>query len=407
MRVIGIIAEFNPFHNGHSELIKKAREAVGDPRAVTMSVMSGPFVQRGLPSILPKELRAASALKCGIDVVLEIPFTFACAPSERFARGGIELLYRTGVVTDIAFGVDCKDPKILPELADVSPDDNVLKECLSSGMSFPAARSNAVISALGDISDEKRELVKDALRRPNSILALDYIREIRAMKAGFKIHMIKREGGSSATAIRSDIYGMGSPLSAAALADKLTGSIPDRALAEYLSGIGKDFHMADLDRYARDIISETYRDTDLSGSAYMSDGLDGHIRNTLKAAKETDFASISAALNTKHFTMPRIYRGITSALLGQRASYVEEEKHVQYIRVLGFTREGRYCLKIMGKCARLPVIHNCSDALELFSSSDRLKKQFELDIAANDLQADYLGTERGLQWKIPPVMVTK
>ena len=105
--------------------------------------------------------------------------------------------------------------------------------------------------------------------------------------------------------------------------------------------------------------------------------------------------------------MPRIYRGITSALLGQRASYVEEEKHVQYIRVLGFTREGRYCLKIMGKCARLPVIHNCSDALELFSSSDRLKKQFELDIAANDLQADYLGTERGLQWKIPPVMVTK
>ncbi|MBO7448933.1 MAG: nucleotidyltransferase family protein, partial [Clostridiales bacterium] len=84
MRVIGIIAEYNPFHNGHEYLIKKAREIVADPRAIVLVVMSGPFTQRGLPSILPKNIRAKQALLCGADVVLELPFTFACAPSERF-----------------------------------------------------------------------------------------------------------------------------------------------------------------------------------------------------------------------------------------------------------------------------------------------------------------------------------
>ena len=81
MRVIGIIAEFNPFHKGHEYLIERAREAVGDPRAIVMTVMSGPFVQRGTPSILPKNIRAKQALKSGADLVIEIPFTFACAPS--------------------------------------------------------------------------------------------------------------------------------------------------------------------------------------------------------------------------------------------------------------------------------------------------------------------------------------
>ena len=404
MRVIGIVTEFNPFHNGHEELIKRAREEVKDPRAVVMCVMSGPFVQRGLPSVLPKHVRAESALKCGADVVLEIPFTFACAPSERFAHGAVELLYRTGVVTDIAFGVDCKDPDILFELAEKEPDENILKECLASGMSFPAARSEALTATFKDITEEKKELIKDTLRQPNSILALDYIKEIRSQKAGFKIHMIKRTLDSSATAIREDIYSLENKDSVSEVADKLMGKIPDRALATYLSSLGGYCHIADMESYMESVCREVEKTPDMSGFAYMGDGLEGHIRNTLDSAKSSGFRSVSERLATKHFTMPRIYRAMTSLLMGQSKDYVEEEKHLQYIRVLGSTREGRYCLKIMGKCARLPLIHNCSDALELYSSNERLKKQFNMDLRANNIQAGLLGLKRDYEWEIPPVI---
>ncbi|MBR6484694.1 MAG: nucleotidyltransferase family protein [Clostridiales bacterium] len=404
MRVIGIVTEFNPFHNGHEELIKRAREEVKDPRAVVMCVMSGPFVQRGLPSVLPKHVRAESALKCGADVVLEIPFTFACAPSERFAHGAVELLYRTGVVTDIAFGVDCKDPDILFELAEKEPDENILKECLASGMSFPAARSEALTATFKDITEEKKELIKDTLRQPNSILALDYIKEIRSQKAGFKIHMIKRTLDSSATAIREDIYSLENKDSVSEVADKLMGKIPDKALATYLSSLGGYCRMADTESYMGSVCREVERTPDMSGFAYMGDGLEGHIRNTLDSAKSSGFRSVSERLATKHFTMPRIYRAMTSLLMGQSKDYVEEEKHLQYIRILGSTREGRYCLKIMGKCARLPLIHNCSDALELYSSNERLKKQFTMDLRANNIQAALLGLKRDYEWEIPPVI---
>jgi len=92
-------------------------------------------------------------------------------------------------------------------------------------------------------------------------------------------------------------------------------------------------------------------------------------------------------------------------MTGQRASYVEQEKHAQYIRVLGFSNEGKYCLKIMGKCARLPILSNASDALELYSSNPRLKAQFELDLLANDIYASYASMEQGYEWKLPPVKV--
>ena len=92
-------------------------------------------------------------------------------------------------------------------------------------------------------------------------------------------------------------------------------------------------------------------------------------------------------------------------MVGQKASYVEKEKHVQYIRVLGFTNEGRYCLKIMGKCARLPIISNASDALELYSENPALKAQFELDLLANDIYARYASMEQGYEWKVAPLKV--
>ncbi|MCQ2531795.1 MAG: nucleotidyltransferase family protein [Saccharofermentans sp.] len=404
MRVIGIIAEFNPFHNGHKYLIEEARRRVNDPRAIVMTVMSGAFVQRGFPSVLPKHERARMALLNGADVAIEIPFTFACSPSERFARGSVELLYRTGVVTDLAFGVDCQKPELLFELADIEPDEDVLKSSLASGNSFPSARAEAVISmwtqSHPDASSEDINVVSDTLRQPNSILALDYIRAVRDMKINFKIHLIPRIPDSSATSVREKLM---SATTTTETANSLMGTMPDNALAVWLSAMSNNkFTLPMRDNLAKDIYLriKTYP---LNDVAYMSDGLDGYITNTLE--RSCNFINMMKSLQTKHFTMPRIRRALSSFLVGQKADYIDQEKHVQYIRVLGFSREGRYCLKVMGKCARLPIIHNPSDALELYASNPRLKAQFELDLQASRVQAVYLGMDPDYEWSQAPIVV--
>ena len=148
MRVIGIVAEFNPFHNGHEYLIKEARKIVNDPRAIVMPVISGFFTQRGLPAICPPSVRARQALLCGADVVLELPFSFSCAPSSRFAEGAISELISTGVVTDIAFGVDTDDTDLLKKLAEIDftgeEFNNKLNGYISTGISFPQARTGTL-----------------------------------------------------------------------------------------------------------------------------------------------------------------------------------------------------------------------------------------------------------------------
>lgn len=409
MRVIGIITEFNPLHQGHEYLINEARRLVNDPRAFVMTAMSGPFVQRGLPAVTSKHVRTGMALKSGADAVIEIPFTFACAPSERFAFGAVELLYRTGVVTDLAFGIDCENPELITELARLTPDDEVVRACLKSGKSYPAARAEGMSAAylhLHPDSDENTlSAVRDTLHQPNSILALDYIRAVKALNTGFRIHMIPRKPGMSATATREKLFSANTA-SVSSVADTLIGSIPDAPLSVWLSALSAgELSIPDNDRYVRSLVSLVRRGEDMSRYAYMTDGLDGYIRNTFCDIRDDySFTNISSALSTKHFTMPRIWRALASLSTGQTAEYVDSEKHVQYIRILGFSKEGRYCLKIMGKCARLPLIHNCSDALELYSERPRLKSAFELDLNACRLHAEYLGMNPDYEWNRPPIM---
>lgn len=415
MRVIGIVAEYNPFHNGHEYLIKKAREIVNDPRAIVLVVMSGPFTQRGLPSVLPKDVRAKQALLCGADVVLELPFTFACAPSERFAFGAIETLYRTGVVTDIAFGIDSDNFDLLKKLSETDFDKNEaftasLKKNLEDGMSFPSARAGAI----ADVFEyEDKEELRNTLRRPNSILALDYLRAIRIFKKNFNVIAIPRVGddydsaevGSkypSATAIRDIIRDCGN--SQSSLGSRLAGLLPDDSLAVMLSALSmKRYAFPDMDLYAKSAVMKL--DSADETIAYMGDGLLGYIRNTCEKLRSSDsgFEPLMNRLNTKHFTQGRILRAMASMMADQSGEFVSFHKHVPYIRVLGFTREGRYCLKIMGKCAKVPLIHNCSDFLE--QQDKEIAAVSALDKKAANLQNVLMGLPLNTDWDIPPVSV--
>ena len=428
MRVIGIIAEFNPFHNGHEYLIKKAREVVNDPRAIVMPVMSGFFTQRGLPAICPPAVRARQALLCGADVVIELPFSFSCAPSSRFAEGAVSELISTGVVTDIAFGVDTDDTELLKAIADIDFEEdesfnNKLNEYISTGISFPQARAAAIkelASAKGITGD-----IDQILSSPNSILALDYLLALKKYDWKHKINviMIKREGEgyhssdissefTSATAIRNAISEEAPVFSQSAIATKLNGHMPDLALGVMLSSCSSGiFRFPDYVDYMRITMLTAAASSSLDAIAYMSDDMSGYIKNFAndirpKTIPDDDYGlkSFESKVSTKRYTLSRIMRALASMNAGQDNSYLDI-KRPPYVRVLGFNNEGKYCLKIMGKCAKVPVINRPSDCLELQSGNEELKKIFELDMRAASIGWKLYGKDTASEWESIPVIV--
>lgn len=169
MKIVGLITEYNPFHNGHQYHIQKSLEVTGADAAIV--VMSGDYVQRGTPAIMPKHLRAEMALKCGACAVFELPVCYATATAELFALGAVSFLDQLGVVDYLCFGSECNDLDGLTKIADIlcdEPDEytKFLKENLRAGMSFPAARQDALSSYMG-ISD-----CSFLLSDPNNILSI-------------------------------------------------------------------------------------------------------------------------------------------------------------------------------------------------------------------------------------------
>lgn len=427
MRVIGIIAEFNPFHNGHEYLIRKAREIVNDPRAIVMPVMSGFFTQRGLPAICPPNVRARQALLCGADVVLELPFSFSCAPSSRFAEGAISELISTGVVTDIAFGVDTDNTDILKALADMDfaneeAFNSKLNEYISTGISFPQARA----SAIKDLAAEKgiKGDLDSVLSSPNCILALDYLMALKKIDKKHRINviMIRREGEgyhssdisadlASATSIRNAISSEAPHFSQSAIAGRLNGHMPDRSLGAMLSSASSGvFRFPDYVDYFRNAML-TASASSLDNTAYMSDDLSGYIKNFASDIRPDTIPDddhglkvFEKKISTKRYTLSRIQRALASLMAGQDESCLEI-KRPPYIRVLGFNSEGKYCLKIMGKCAKIPVINRPSDCLELQSENEELKKIFELDMRAASLGWKLYGKNTASEWESIPVIV--
>ena len=152
MKITGLIAEYNPFHNGHLYHIQETKQVTGADAVIV--VMSGDYVQRGVPAIMPKRIRAEMALRCGASAVFELPVCYATGSAELFAMGAVSFLDRLGIVDSICFGSECNDLRAMNTVADLllkEPAEyrNMLKENLRSGCSYPAARQKAVF-ALSD-----------------------------------------------------------------------------------------------------------------------------------------------------------------------------------------------------------------------------------------------------------------
>lgn len=209
--ICAIVAEYNPFHNGHLNQIKKTKEIIGD--AYIVAIMSGNFTQRGLPAIADKFSRAKAAVSAGVDMVIELPAIFATQSADIFAGGAIKIIKSMGIFDYISFGAESDNIEELKEAAEffASPSaesETVLRNCLSEGDSFPRARARAYTSVTGNDGD--------FLSHSNNILALEYLKHISLVDLDIKSIAIERKGPdfndedlnlnvSSATSIRKYI----------------------------------------------------------------------------------------------------------------------------------------------------------------------------------------------------------
>ena len=408
MQVIGIIAEYNPFHNGHLYQIETARRTWGQDIYIVV-VMSGNFVQRGEPAIASKWARAQSALVCGADLIIEIPFTFACASAERFASGAITLLTSTGIVTDLLFGSESSDLTLLQRIAKILHDkpaslESKIRAGLQEGMSYPAAREVALIEHLQD--EGHPDLIGEAsaaLRAPNSILAIEYL--IACQKSGSTItpQLLPRAGSGyhekslqtplpSASAIRKAILNclIDEKTSPARLANTLFGTMPAAALAPLLSEWSRGIRPVLPEHFATDsLLAIRSRSTEeIDNAAYMTDHVSGRIRNAsakLRVATETTLhQAFQEEVHTRRYAQTRINRALVSLQCGQTAADLIDLTTPEYLRILGFSKSGRYLLRKMKTSATLPMITKASDFLEQ-SSNKQFNRMAALDLLTTDL----------------------
>ena len=292
MKTTGIVAEYNPFHNGHKALVDRCRE---NGATHIVAAMSGNFVQRGSVAIMDKRARAAAAIRGGVDLVLELPVPFAVATAEVFARGGVTVLDSLGCVDALAFGAECEDLALLKKAAEAVTDpkvDELIKTELSGGVSYPTARAYAVRSVYGaDIAD--------VLEGPNNILAVETT-EVE----------FKRMVGVGRAPVKVEES--------------------ERAILSRL----------------RMLTAE-----DIRKAPDVSEGLENRIYNAIQSA--TSLEELYDIVKTKRYTHSRIRRIVTALYLG---ILPEDREAVPYLRVLGFNDRGLEILKAAKETASLPII---------------------------------------------------
>ena len=425
MKIVAIIAEYNPFHNGHAYQIREARRLFGDSCAILV-IMSGSFTQRGEPALTDKWSRTRMALNCGADLVLELPFVFATASAERFAAGAVSLVKHSGLAATLFFGSEAGDLAALNAVADwLEPETkdfrDQLKLHLNEGHSFPRARQLSLY-ALTD-NDERASL----LASPNNILAIEYLKALKAQGANLiEPYTIRRSGQAynddtiqkgplpaSATAIRRAIKGFLTGPDAGNyrdLIDYLTRAMPDAALGELLMRLQDGPGPLFLTDFAVTLITLLLSRSpdELTAIAGMGEGLAQRLRQaaqTLNATGDQRIDQLIEEAKTKRFTRTRIMRALTALLLNVKTEDLKElNDGPAYLRVLGFSHNGRYMLRLMKQNATVPIITRASDFLE--HGQDRtLTRMAGFDLAATDIWSVTAGLKSGLDFDSPVILI--
>lgn len=417
MNVIGIIAEYNPFHNGHAYQIAHVRKNLHADYIVVAA--SGDYVQRGEPALLDKYTRARMALSSGADVVLELPVLWSTASAELFADAGISLFEKMGCVNGICFGAESGDLALLRRIADVLADEPAdlkasLKYNLKSGSTFPKAREAALLSYFSGSAGQdgalpvSAEALSSLLASPNNILALEYLKALRRRASSITPYLLKREGAAyhetsilsgasaipaSASAIRhtlfADAAGACENSADRASEDSADGilrhAMPQEALA-ILQDYRADFPLLCADDFSSILgyLLLSSSATQLARTADSSPEFANRMQNQLPYY--TSFSSFASRLKSKEMTLTRINRILLHSILGITSSdYAcgNALDKIPYLRILGFRKSAAPLLAALKASAAVPLITRSSQALKLLSPD--AMRVFEHDVFAGNL----------------------
>lgn len=386
-KTVGIIAEYNPFHNGHLYHLQKAKEEANADYCI--AVISGNFTQRGDTSIVNKWAKAYMAICGGADLVIELPTIYSVSSAENFANGAIKILDSLKIVDSFAFGAEANDIATLNNIANVLYEEprgytSILNHELQKGISYPTARENALMMYLNDI---KR--YANILSSPNNILAIEYLKALKVQKSNLKPIMIKRQkvyynenhiidNFASATGIRE--------LLRKKEYSKLKKVVPKNTYQILGQQNQKGELIPGLEKYEKEIIYTLRKmpTSEIANLPDVSEGLENAIKNA--ANNYNNLTDLINSIKSKRYTQTRIQRILIYALLGINKKMMNTSKKVTpYVRVLGFNQNGRKLLSEI--TMRNPKINMITSVKKYMNQNKdkQLAEILDLDILATNV----------------------
>ena len=382
MKVAAIISEYNPFHEGHKYQVDIIREILGSDTAI-IAIMSGNFTQRGELAICDKTIRAKTAVECGVNLVLELPFPFSMSSAEFFAKSGVKIANEIGIVDYLVFGSESGDIRSLSDLATItlSSEYQLMLETLSEDNNFkefgyPELCEIAMSRLYG------KELSRDFFT-PNNILSIEYIKAILSLGSHVEPLTIKREGAGYHDVINPMVnFQSASAIRAEILENNISALnyLPQNAKATYLSALEEGKMPSDISRLDTAVIS-SFRLNSPSADVDIMDAAGGlYNRLCALSADATSISSLTALAETRKYTKARIRRAIWNTYFGVTSSEVRTLP--AYTQVLAMDNVGRTLLKGLKKMSDFPVITKPSSYKEL---GEEVVRQKELSNKADSV----------------------
>jgi len=386
--VLGIIGEYNPFHNGHKYHLEQSKKlAKAD---YTVAIISGNFVQRGNVSLIDKWAKTDMAISNGIDLVLELPTIYSVSSAENFAHGAVTILDSLDIIDYLSFGSELCDINVLNMCADVLTEQpiaftNLLKHELAKGISFPKARENALLMYLNDVRK-----YAGALSSPNNILAIEYLKSLKRIRSIIKPISIKRIGSNyndteidvsgkfaSATAIRQKL-----------IDDKpqgLSKLMPSSSYRILYNTILKGHYVKDLVVFEKEILYALRKMTisEIANLPDVTEGLEHNIKNAANSCNTlSEFLNI---IQTKRYTNTRIQRILLYALLGITKNDMKISQKIKpYARVLGFNSKGRDLLSTIASNKNIDIVTSVKKYIDSINNKNLLH-MLNTDINATNI----------------------
>lgn len=383
-KVLGIIAEYNPFHNGHLYHLNESKKQTNADYSIC--IMSGNFTQRGDAAIIDKWSRTEMALRNGIDLVIELPLVYSISSAENFAYGSINILDKLGIVDYISFGSESGDLEVLDSIAEILCNEpkeyiSLLNHELAKGISYPKAREKALLMYLNDIRK-----YANVLSNPNNILGIEYLKALRKLKSNLEPITIQRKnvdyhstsinkGFASSTAIRKMIEKPSS----------LSKAIPEETFSIIEDKIKRGQIVKGLSTFEKEILYKlrSMSIEQISNLPDVSEGLEHAIKNAANSCNNV--MDLISLVKSKRYTQTRIQRILLYALLDiTKQDMQNSQKNIPYIRILGMTENGKRLLSEIATSKKLNIItsprkfmDNCNNKIS--------KNLFAKDIFATNI----------------------